>query len=72
MPTPHGFKGKIVRFLTTNEFIWFVMKVHLAACFLAAFFYWDLNETEVRYTEEKERLKLDGSGMIGTGIYALI
>ena len=45
MPTPHGIKGKIARFLTTNKTVWFLMKVHLAACILAAFFFFDLNET---------------------------
>lgn len=45
IPTPHGFKGKIVRFLTTNKTVWMIMKIHLAACIIAAFFFFDLNQT---------------------------
>jgi len=41
LPTPKGWKGKIVKFLNTNKSIKTIMKVHLGCCLLSAIFFMD-------------------------------
>lgn len=45
LPTPRGWKGKIVNFLTTSKAMNMIMKIHLGCCFLAAIFYYDCHTT---------------------------
>jgi hypothetical protein len=41
LPTPRGWKGKVVQFLSTNPSVQTLRKAHLGFCLIAAFFLWD-------------------------------
>jgi hypothetical protein len=45
MPSPKGWKGPVIRFLTTNKTVKQLLKIHLGLCVVAAFFFWDLMNT---------------------------
>lgn len=46
MPTPRGWKSKIIKFLINNKSIKTIMKLHLGCCFVAALFFYDCYRTE--------------------------
>ena len=45
LPTPHGFKGKIVRAVLGSKIMSKLMWVHLALCIIAGVFYADLQQS---------------------------
>lgn len=44
IPTPRGFKGKLIDFLCTNTIVSYIMYGHIVLCILAVFFFFDLAE----------------------------
>ena len=72
LPTPAGFKSKIVRSFMGSNIRSSLMWVHLALCVLAGLFFLDLAQTEVNYVNEKDRLRSLGNGHVGTGKYFLM
>ena len=71
-PTPRGFKGKVLNFLSNNKIIGYVMYLHLAFCALALFFYLDLANEEKFFTTEKERLRTNVEHNLGYGTHLSI
>lgn len=67
LPTPAGFKSKVVRSFMGSGLRSSLMWVHLALCILAGLFFLDLAQTEVNYVTEKDRLRSLGNGHVGTG-----
>lgn len=67
LPTPPGFKSKLVRAFMGSGIRSSLMWVHLALCVLAGLFFLDLAQTEVNYGVEKDRLREMGNGHVGTG-----
>ena len=53
IPSPRGFKGKFINFLSSNKLIGKLMFVHLLMCLLAIFFYLDLSQSETFFNTEK-------------------
>ncbi len=71
-PTPRGFKGKLLNFLSNNKIITYVMYLHLGFCIIALFFYFDLMNEESFYHGEKERIRNSSDHHLGSGIISLI
>ena len=67
LPFPDTLRRKIVNTFTHTQMITFILRLHLGACILAAVFFVDLHQTENLFTEEKNRLKLEGQGHVGSG-----
>jgi hypothetical protein len=67
LPFPHSLKKGLVSCLTSSTVMMMIMRIHLGSCFLAAFFFVDLYQTENHFTEEKNRLKIEGHGHTGSG-----
>ncbi len=49
MPTPRGWKGKMIYFLTNSKMIKSIVMCHLIIIFLAVFFYIDANSQEKHF-----------------------
>jgi hypothetical protein len=45
MPTPRGWKAKVIKFLIHNKTLKTIMKIHLGCCFIAALFFYDCYRT---------------------------
>ena len=71
LPFPDTLRRKIVNTFTKTSVMTFILRLHLGACILAALFFVDLYQTENMYTEEKNRLKLEGHGHTGSGNAAI-
>lgn len=67
LPTPQGFKGRVVRAVLGSKLMSSLMWVHLALCIIAGMFYAELQQTENLYNAEKETLRIKGTGHVGTG-----
>jgi hypothetical protein len=66
LPTPRGWKGKVVNFLNTNAAVQTLRKVHLAFCLIAAFFLWDSMNSSKQFRESKDQAKAGDSLAAGT------
>ena len=53
LPTPHGWKSVIIRFINTNKHVRTVMRAHLGLCLIAGFFLYDCYRQENKYHTEK-------------------
>ncbi len=49
LPTPHGWKAVIIKFLNTNKHVKTLMKAHLGFCLLSAVFLYDCFKQEDKY-----------------------
>lgn len=67
MPTPRGWKSKVIKVLTTSATVKTLMKIHLGCCLLAGLFFYDCYRTENMFQEEKHKLKYEGHGHMGSG-----
>lgn len=57
LPTPKGFKSKLLNLLSHSRIISWLMYTHLIFCLLALFFYTDLSQSEEFYNTEKLKLR---------------
>lgn len=57
LPTPHGWKAVIIKFLNTNKHVKSVMRLHLGCCLLAGFFYYDCYRQEAKYSLDKAEVR---------------
>jgi hypothetical protein len=53
LPTPRGWKGKVVNFLNTNQSVQKIRKLHLGFCVMAALFLWESISNTERYRGDK-------------------
>ena len=53
LPTPHGWKGKLTRFLTGSPKVKLIMQGLIVVCIIAGLFFVDCVRTENKYHEEK-------------------
>ena len=72
LPTPRGWKGKLINFLTSSTKMRTFMKIHFGLCLLAGLFFLDLSGTENHFQAEKHKLKNEGHGHMGAGTFPLI
>jgi hypothetical protein len=70
LPTPKGWKSKIIKFLNTNKSVKTVMKVHLGLCVISGLFFIDCMNKETKYQEEKQQAKRGDS--LASGIFLCI
>ncbi len=53
LPTPKGWKGKVVNFLNTSSSVQYLRKAHLGFCLIAALFLWDSTSNTAKFLENK-------------------
>lgn len=61
IPTPKGWKGKIVKFLHSNEQVKAIIKAQMGICLLAALFLVDSYRQESKLRLEKEAVRAKDS-----------
>lgn len=66
LPTPRGWKGKVVSFLNTNQSVKSLKKIHLGFCILVFIFLLQSYGSQDKYRMEKNTAKKSDS--IGAGI----
>jgi hypothetical protein len=49
LPTPHGWKGAVSKFLTTNPKVRKLLKLHIWICLVALIFFYDSYTTEQKF-----------------------
>jgi hypothetical protein len=53
LPTPKGWKGKVVDFLNTNPSVQNIRKAHLGFCVVAGLFLWDSISISTKFLQNK-------------------
>ncbi len=61
LPSPKGWKGTVVKFLTGSRTVKNLIKGHLIICTLAAIFFYDCMRTEDKFRSQKNEYKHEGS-----------
>lgn len=61
LPTPKGWKGKVVNFLNTNHSVQYLRKVHLGFCVIAALFLWDSLSNTAKFKDNREQARAGDS-----------
>lgn len=69
LPTPKGWKGKVVNFLNTNHSVQYVRKVHLGFCVIAALFLWDSLSNTSKFMDNKMQAKAGDSIAAGRPLF---
>jgi len=65
LPTPTGWKGAVVNFLSKNQKVKILLKVHLGCCILSALFFVDCMNRETKYQIDKQEAKMGDSFAAG-------
>ena len=66
LPTPKGWKGAVIKFLTTNTTVKNLLKLHLLLLVVACFFFLDLRSAENKFRADKIKVEGMGTAMAGT------
>jgi hypothetical protein len=57
LPSPKGWKGAVVKYLTSSNAVKNLIKGHLIICSLAAIFFYDCMRTENKFRIQKDEYK---------------
>lgn len=57
LPSPKGWKAKVINFLNTSPSVQYIRKIHLGLCVITALFLWDSYSSAAKYRENKEVAK---------------
>jgi hypothetical protein len=66
LPTPKGWKGRTINFLSQNQSVRTLLKIHLGCCVLSALFFVDCMNRESKFQVDKDLAKLGDSFASGT------
>lgn len=68
LPTPKGWKGKIICFLNQNKSVKNIMRIHLGCCLIAGLFLVDCYQLGNKFKKDKKALKKKDSMASGKSI----
>ena len=57
LPTPRGWKGKVVNFLNTSKSVHALRKMHLMFCLIALIFLFQAYSNQEKFSHEKHEAK---------------